>query len=482
MADRVCNGQGCSEVFLKKAAWRQGRLLLAGAVMAIVLVSSWLSSSASAQVPRIQGQGTSASGQGNAFAAQADDPSALHYNPAGMTQLHGVQIMAGALLSGGTTSFTSTSGANATGTRDGSMAWPPPAHLFIVANLGDLGLTALHGWMAGIGLTTPLGSVSRYPDDGPQRFKTTFSAMPLIDIKPTIAYQVTPDLSMGLGMDIYTFSDLFGDGHFEKQFISTGAVPVFGSSGQSAELYGKGTAVGYNVSLLYTALRNADGKPIANIGLVYRNQVALPLNGAILANGIKTSDASTTFVLPQVISGAIAIWPRRTAEREWKLELDVDYVGWKSVRNLDIYLASGAVIPQPQNWRSTYTVMIGTEYRRLKMEALPEWEMALRAGYTNSPTQVPDSSFDPAVPSADVHIPSVGFGLICKEGGSLFGLRCGGSGDGPLKLKAIGIDLSYQASFYEQRTVTCGCALAFSVNGLYRTTYHTGGISIRVNF
>jgi long-chain fatty acid transport protein len=319
---------------------------------------------AMAQVPRIQGQGTAASGQGNAFAAQADDPSALHYNPAGLTQLHGVQIMAGGLLTGGTTSFTSaTSGANATGTRDGNLAWPPPAHLFIVANLADLGLSGLQGWTAGVGLTSPFGSVSRYENDGPQRFKATFSAMPLIDIKPTVAYQVLPDLALGLGMDIYTFSGLFGEGHFEKQFISTGAVPVFGSAGQVAELYGKGTGVGYNVSLLYTALRNGDGKPIANIGLVYRNQVALPLHGAILANGAKTADASTTFVLPQIYSGAIAIWPVRTAEREWKLELDVDYVGWKSVRNLDIYLANGTVIPQPQTWRSTYTVMVGTEYK-----------------------------------------------------------------------------------------------------------------------
>ncbi len=456
--------------------------MLAGVIVGGALLSIWFSSPALAQVPRIQGQGTSASGQGNAFAAQADDPSALHYNPAGMTQLHGVQLMAGGLLTGGTTGFTSTSGAHATGTRDGSLAWPAPAHLFITANLGDLGVTVLNGLTVGIGLTSPFGSVSRYPDNGPQRFKATFSALPLIDIKPTMAYQVMPDLSLGLGADIYTFSDMLGEGHFEKQFISTGAVPVFGSAGQRAELYGKGTAVGYNVSLLYTALRNGDGKPIANIGLVYRNQVALPLNGGILASGMKTSDASTTFVLPQIITGAIAIWPTRTAEREWKLELDVDYVGWKSVRNLDIALANGTVIPQPQNWRSTYTVMIGTEYRWLKMESLPEWEMALRAGYTNSPTQIPDLTFDPAVPSADVHIPSVGFGLVCKEGGTIFGVRCGDFGVGPIKPKAVGFDLSYQASLYEQRTVSCGCALASAVNGLYRTTYHTGGISFRVNY
>lgn len=429
-----------------------------------------------AQVPRIQGQGTAASGMGNAFAAQADDPSALHYNPAGMTQLHGLQVMVGGLLSGGTTNFTSsTTGANSTGDRNGSLAWPAPGHLYITASLKDLGITAFGDMALGVGVTIPFGSVSRYPEDGPLRFKTTFAAMPLMDIKPTLAYRVTPDLSLGLGADIYTFSGLLGEGHFEKQSISP-------TSGAKTELYGKDTAAGFNVSLLYTALRNAAGKPTANIGVVYRSQATLHLAGGLLANGSKTSDASATFVLPQVISGAIAIWPVRTNEREWKLELDVDYVGWKSVRNLDIHLAGGATIAQPQNWRSTSTVMIGTEYRWLQLDTLPDWEVALRAGYTNSPTQVPDLSFDPSLPSADVHIPSIGLGLFCKEGGSFFGLaRCGDIGIGSIKPKAIGIDLSYQTSIYEQRTVACGCSLSV-VNGLYRTTYHTGGLSIRMNF
>lgn len=59
----------------------------------------------SAQVPRVYGQGAAASGMGNAFAAQADNPSALHYNPAGMTQLRGIQLMGGLSLVGGATDF-----------------------------------------------------------------------------------------------------------------------------------------------------------------------------------------------------------------------------------------------------------------------------------------------------------------------------------------------------------------------------------------
>ena len=446
----------------------------------IGLCSAYLPGMASAQVPRIQGQGAAASAMSNAFAAQADDPSALHYNPAGMTQLQGLQFMAGALISGGSTDFTSPAGGTAKGDRNGSAAWPPPAHTYITANLKDLGLTALRDLSAGIGLTVPFGSLTRWPNDGPFRTATTFNTLPLLDIKPTLAYKATENLSLGLGADIYTFSRLVGEGHVEKQFISPGA-PAFplAPAGSKVELSGKDTAAGFNASLLYTALRNADGKPLANIGIVYRSQATLHLSGALLANGAKVSDAKATFVLPQVITGAVALWPVRTQEREWKLEMDVDYVGWKSVRNLDVMLANGVTIPQPQNWRSTYAVMLGTEYKWLVLESLPHWEVALRGGYTNQQTQMPDLTYDPGIPSSDLHVVGGGLGLLCKEQGSFVGLmRCGDLGVGTLKPKAIGVDLSLQAALYEDRTVSGNRNP--TVDGTYRTTLYNGSVSIRM--
>jgi len=430
-----------------------------------------------AQVPRIQGQGTAASAMGNAFAAQADDASALHYNPAGMTQLNGVQVMAGALISGGTTNFTSsnppTAGVNATGDRNGSVAWPPPAHTYITANLKDIGVTGLGDLSAGIGLTTPFGSLMRWPNDGPFRSVTTFNTLPLIDIKPTLAYKLMEDLSIGLGADIYTFSGLVGEGHVERR-----AIPA---PGVQTELFGKDTAAGFNASLLYTPLRNGDGKPVANIGIVYRSQATLHLSGALLANGAKVSDATATFVLPQVITGAIAIWPVRTREREWKLEVDVDYVGWKSVKNLDIHLSNGSTIPQPLNWRNTYALMVGTEYSWLALESLPGWELALRGGYTYQQNQMSNFTFDPGIPSADVNIVGGGIGVVCREQGSFFGLiPCRELGVGFLKPKAIGLDISYQASLYEDRTVQGNRSPP--VDGIYKTTLHTGGVSIKVSY
>jgi long-chain fatty acid transport protein len=432
---------------------------------------------ASAQVPRIQGQGAAASAMSNAFAAQADDPSALHYNPAGMTQLQGLQLMAGALIVGGSTDFTSPTGVTANGDRNGTVAYPPPGHTYITANLKDLGLTALGNLSAGIGLTVPFGSLTRWPNDGPFRTATTFSTLPLLDIKPTLAYKVTENLSLGLGADIYTFTGLVGEGHAERQSVWPGGLGI--PAGSKVELSGKDTAAGFNASLLYTALRNADGKPLANIGIVYRSQATLHLSGALLANGAKVSDAGATLVLPQVITGAIAIWPVRTSDREWKVEMDVDYVGWQSVRNLDVTLGSGTTIAQPQNWRSTYAVMLGTEYKWLALESLPNWVVALRGGYTNQQSQMPDLTFDPGIPSSDLHVVGGGLGLLCKEQGSFLGLmRCGDLGVGSLKPKAIGVDLSFQAALYEDRTVFGNRNP--TVDGTYRTTLYNGSVSLRV--
>src|SRR6478735_4258428 len=62
---------------------------------------------ASAGAIRIFDQSASGTAQSGAFAAQADDPSAVYFNPAGLTQLKGVQTSFGVMLVGGHTAYTS---------------------------------------------------------------------------------------------------------------------------------------------------------------------------------------------------------------------------------------------------------------------------------------------------------------------------------------------------------------------------------------
>ncbi len=133
--------------------------------------------------------------------------------------------------------------------------------------------------------------------------------------------------------------------------------------------------------------------------------------------------------------------------------------------------------------------MVGTEYKWLRPEKLPHWEVAVRGGYWYGPNAVPDSTFSPAVPDSNNHAVSIGLGLLCKETGRFLGLfECGNQGGGKFRPTAIGLDLAYQALVYEARTVTGSTGttppliLPGTVDGRYQTTYHIGSINLRVNF
>lgn len=434
---------------------------------------------------RVFDQSASATGQSGAFMAQADDPSAVYFNPAGMTQLGGVQASAGILLLGGRTSFTGSSGASTHGDFGGSVAFPPPSNFYVTANLNSIGVAVLQNVSAGIGLVSPFGVLYEYPADGPFATAVTRQALPLIDIKPSLAYKLNDQLSVGLGADVYTFASFLGEGRSVIRFKSSGG-PGLPPPGTPIEINGSDSAAGFNVSLMYTPLRNAGGRPLVNVGLVYRSQATLHLDGQFLANGLRVSDASTTLVLPQIFTGGIAVWPIRDAAHEWKLEVDIDYTGWKSVRNLDVHLSTGATIPFPQNWRNAYTFMVGTEYKWLNPAVLREWEVSARAGYWHSQTPIPDQSFLPTISDADQHGISGGLGFLCKGTGRLLGLiACNAAGSSPFWPKAIGVDLAYQVILYETRTISGNAnpvAIPGVVNGTYHTTFHVGSINLRINF
>jgi long-chain fatty acid transport protein len=432
---------------------------------------------ATAQALRFQPQGAVAAAQGNAFAAQADDASAIQYNPAGLTQVSGIQGVFGIALLGGSIKAKSISGVDTRGDFGGSVSFPPPGHTYLSANLGALGAPRFSAVTIGLGLTSPFGLRTRYPIDAPFNTAITSAELPLIAIKPTIAYKISDDLSVGVSADIYTFASFLGEGHGEQKQISAGALGI--PAGASVELNGKGTAAGVTASLLYTPFKNEAGKSIVSIGLVYRSQAVLSLNGSLLVNGAKIADGSVDLVLPQIFTGAVAVWPVRTSKREWKVELDVEYVGWGLHRNLDVRLSSGATIPQPRQWKNVPVIAVGTEYKWLNPRWLPNWEVAARSGYTYTEDPVPDRTFNPGTISLPAHTLSLGVGFLCKGTGRFLGLiPC--SGESALWPKGIGLDLAYQEWFYESRTVAGNQNP--TVDGTYHAFVHLGTFSFRYLF
>src|ERR1035438_1179990 len=86
-----CNRSSCRSVVLVAA-------------LVVGVLSTW------ADGYRLPNQDPEAIARGNAFVATADNPSAIYYNPAGITQLDGQNIRAGLYLVSGGYDYTSPSG------------------------------------------------------------------------------------------------------------------------------------------------------------------------------------------------------------------------------------------------------------------------------------------------------------------------------------------------------------------------------------
>ena len=392
------------------------------------------------------------------------------------TQLQGVQFYIGTNLIGSHTTYNSVTGATVEGGFDTPIANPPPSQVYFTANLHDLGLDLLKGWTVGVGVTSPYGINIEYPSTSQVAFVTYKAALPLIDIKPTVAVRVNDYISIGGGIDFYHVTSL-GEGQAEVQAIAAPGNPFGLPPGTPLEANGTDTGVGFNASFLWTPLRNKDEKPLVNVAFVYRSQTDLDIEGEFLAAGTFVANAQTTLELPQVVTGAIAVWPIRNQKREWKVEVDLDYADWSAFQDLNLKLSNDLTVPFPRDYGDAYVVMAGTEYKWLKPPLLPEWDFTLRAGYVRSQTPIPDRTFDPSVPDSAFNTLSLGGGMLCHGQGRFLGLfNCGEYG-----FQAIGLDLAYQAVLFQTRGIRHSIYGPL-INGNWDTTLQVGALNLRINF
>src|SRR5215831_75677 len=109
---------------------------------------------------RIPNQDAEAIGRGNAFVATADNPAALYYNPAGITQLEGHNLLAGALFyMDVNTDYESPSGQRVENERK---ILPVPHFDYVYTPEGQ-------PFSFGLGVYAPFGLGMEWPDTAPFR-------------------------------------------------------------------------------------------------------------------------------------------------------------------------------------------------------------------------------------------------------------------------------------------------------------------------
>ncbi|MEO8754484.1 MAG: outer membrane protein transport protein, partial [Casimicrobiaceae bacterium] len=233
--------------------------ILAGAVAAALGGGSAVVQAAGFFLPY---QGAAAIGNSLAgTAALGEDASTVFWNPAGMSRIETRQIsVAGHYLD---PSFDFT---------DKGSTGPAAIAPATGGNGGDAGTAVLipnvfavlpfGAWAFGIGVSAPYGNKTEYDPSWRGRFQSTESEITMININPSVSYQATPTVSVGLGINY---------AKLETEFHQRAVLGV--NTEGSATLTGDGTAWGLNAGVLWQATEDT------RLGFSYRSKMDFELSG-----------------------------------------------------------------------------------------------------------------------------------------------------------------------------------------------------------
>src|SRR5687768_5947056 len=143
-------------------------------------------------------QGARGMGFAGAFTAQADDPSAIFHNPAGLAFLKGKQAYVGGTAVRPSTDFVGAAPFPGEGTAEsGDVGVLPVPALYYSQPFSDR-------LAIGVGVHTPYGLKTAWASPGTYsgRFISQEATLSGVSINPTLAYKLADRLSIGAGLDV----------------------------------------------------------------------------------------------------------------------------------------------------------------------------------------------------------------------------------------------------------------------------------------
>jgi len=341
--------------------WRGGRLALAASVFLL----PWHLHGLGVRVPD---QDPCATARGNAFVATADNPSAIYYNPAGITQLEGNEVRAGVYAITLQSTYTSAATGKET---DSKRAYQGVPQVYYTHSFNQFPVAA------GLGLYAPYGLSLDWPDDTGFRDIAKEGSITYLTLNPVLALRVSSVLSIAAGPTL----------NYSEAKLRRG----IGLPGDDFRFQGDDTAVGFNLGILWQMY------PKLSFGASYRSPTTLNYDGHTDNTYTGSQSASAEFHFPRNIIGGISFRPTTN----WNFEVNVDWTDWDSLNT--VLVKQSPPLQLPFNWRSSFFYEFGaTRFFGNGMH--------VSAGYIYSENSVPDASFNPAVPDSDRHIFSFGVG------------------------------------------------------------------------
>lgn len=350
-------------------------------------------------------QGAKAKAMGGAFAATADDPTAIFFNVAGLAQQRHFMITAGATSINFSNEFRGDPNDEFTSGSVGNYR----GHTFVLPN-AYAAIPIGTNLTFGVGLMTPFGLRTNWQDPYIGRWVSRDANIKTASVEPAIAWQTGDGrLALGVGAE-YRRARLTLNRNNPLPFVNpfTGRIPDVANVYLSSDWE---SGWGYNVGVLF--------KPSDRfrIGASYRSDMDIDFKGKATFTQISTGNAqidaqvrsqlppnqniTTTLPFPATAILGLAL----TTVPNTDIEFDITRTTWSRFKSLDIAFATTPQINlhRPQNWEDTNSYRLGVNHA-----ATPAWDVRFGLVYDENPQPVEVVS--PLLPDADREGVSFGTG------------------------------------------------------------------------
>jgi len=308
-----------------------------------------------------------------AYTALALDGSALYFNPAGLTQLNGTQIMVGSTLISPSASFRGVAPAIDESSMESALFTPINIYLTHKVN---------NDWSFGFGVNNQYGLGSKWDKNWVGKYLAIDTKIQTFFFIAGAAYKLSDKLSLGA-----TASYVYGN----VSIIKKQSLAPFNADA-TIDLSGTAGSFAFGAGLLYKPSETL------NIGLDFRSGSKMNFSGtadvtapSALISLLPSGDVEAPLTTPLNATVGIALMP----SKELTVSADFQYVGWSSYDKLEVtFLKSNVVSTSIRDYNDSWIARLGAEYHISD-------KFDLRGGLLFDSNPVKDELVEPTLPDAD---------------------------------------------------------------------------------
>lgn len=392
---------------------------------------------------QINEHGARSMGLAGAFTGLANDPTAVYFNPAGITQLSGLNFSIGATYISPFSKFTGP----VPSTTESKLKdqFFTPANFYATYSLGNLAF--------GFGFNSPYGLGTKWDDNWVGKYKTTETEIRTFNFSPVVAYKFSEALSASVGFTV-SYADVLIARKAPVMHPQLGVYPD-----ASIELKGDDLSFGYSAGLLYKVNR------ALSFGLAFHSQIKYEFKGTatttfdpstpapFLANpAYPKGDISAPLTTPMnlTVGGAYRLSDATL------VSADFQYNGWSSYDKLAVTFANGMISSSIRDYKNSFIARAGAEHTFNNT-------LALRGGVLFDKNPVKDERLDPTLPDADRLGLNLGFSYKIT--------------------KSLSVDVAYMYLYFLERTINNSQELISvlpaspAINGTYNSSANLLGLN-----